>query len=86
MLKLFLKLLTDGMKRRRLFHWLPNNMCRKCFMPQAWTSGIQFPEGQRWDTFIFAMGFRPALEPTQSPIQWVMWALTLGSRVAGAWS
>jgi hypothetical protein len=31
---------------------------------------------QRQEIFLFSMESRPALKPTQSPIQWVLWALS----------
>jgi hypothetical protein len=35
----------------------------------GWTAGVRFPSGTR--TFLFAIMFRPALRPTQSPFQLV---------------
>jgi len=36
--------------------------------------------------FLFATKSRLAQGPTQPPIQWVPWILSLGGRVDGMWS
>jgi hypothetical protein len=40
----------------------------------GWTAGVRFPAGQ--DIFLFSTTSRPALRPTQPPIQWVPEALS----------
>jgi len=42
----------------------------------GWTTGLRFPTGAR--TIPLAIASRPALRPTQHPIQWVTGALALG--------
>jgi hypothetical protein len=43
-------------------------------------AGIQFSE---WARDFFSAVFRPTLEPTQPPMQWVLGALSLGVKQLG---
>jgi len=43
----------------------------------SWMIGVQFPEGEIMGIFLFAIASRPALGPTQLPIQRIQGALTL---------
>jgi hypothetical protein len=44
----------------------------------GWTIGVLgFDSRRRLGIFLFTTAFRTALEPTQPPIQWVPWALSL---------
>jgi hypothetical protein len=45
--------------------------------------GMNFDYGQGQDSFILHTGFRPILEPNQSPIQWIPRALSLGGKLLG---
>jgi hypothetical protein len=42
-----------------------------------------FPEGSKREFLLFAATSRPALGPTQPPIQWVPGALSLGKKRPG---
>jgi hypothetical protein len=46
------------------------------------TAEVRFPGGQ--EIFLFFMSSRPALGPTQPPIQWVPGALSAGVKRQGA--
>jgi len=41
-------------------------------------TGVQLSAGAMLGLFLFATVFRPALGPTQHPVQWVLGALMLG--------
>jgi hypothetical protein len=45
--------------------------------PRLWAKPMGFDSWEGLGIFLFAMS-RPALEPTHSPIQCVLWALSLG--------
>jgi hypothetical protein len=45
----------------------------------------KLPAGAMIGIFLFPTASRPALGPTQSPIQWVSGALFPGGQAAGAW-
>jgi hypothetical protein len=50
----------------------------------SWTIGIlDFDSRQGLGIFLFTTASRTALEPTQSPIQWVLGALYLGVKRPG---
>jgi hypothetical protein len=49
----------------------------------GWTTGVRFSAGAVMGCFLFATASRPALEPTQPPIQWVPASLTLGIKWPG---
>jgi hypothetical protein len=40
----------------------------------GWTTGVRFPEGH--EIFLYSTEPRPALGPTQPPIQWMQGALS----------
>jgi hypothetical protein len=44
----------------------------------GWTTGVQLLAGEMMGFFLFAIVSRPALGPTQPPIQWILRALSLG--------
>jgi len=45
---------------------------------RVWKMGVQFPAGAVIGFFLFVTAFRPALELTQPPIQWVPGIILLG--------
>jgi hypothetical protein len=50
----------------------------------GWTIGVLgFDSQEGLGIFLFITASRPAMEPTQSPIQWVPWALSLGVKRPG---
>jgi len=52
------------------------------YLYYGWTTGVQFPAVAVMGIVLFAMS-RPALGPTQPPLQWVMGALTPGVKRPG---
>jgi hypothetical protein len=51
----------------------------------GWTIGVLgFDSRRGLGIFLFSTASRTALRPTQSPIQWVPRALSLGGKAAGA--
>jgi hypothetical protein len=44
---------------------------------------LSIPDAEKEGNFHFALDSRPALGPTESPIQWVPWALSLGVKRPG---
>jgi len=49
----------------------------------GWTTGVQFLTGAMIESFLFSTASRPALGPTQPPIQWVTGTISLGIRQPG---
>jgi hypothetical protein len=43
----------------------------------------RFESGQGLEIFLFTTASRPALQPTQPPIQWIPGALSLGLKLQG---
>jgi len=43
----------------------------------CWTNGVEFPAGATMGFFILATVSRPALGPTQPPVQWILGAPSL---------
>jgi hypothetical protein len=60
----------------------PMNLGRKCSILPGLFVHIH-PQGQSRNIFLFATGSRPALGPTQLPVQWVSVAVSLGLKRQG---
>jgi hypothetical protein len=62
-------------------HLVPTLKCM-----ERWAAGWVIrgsSPGTEWEFFLFTIASRPALGPTQSPIQWVPRALSLGVKWQG---